>query len=619
MKKHYSLSALLLLLSALIPVVSFAQSTNVSAYTAMASMRGYATTNTTLASVTDVGDDDDGSYNNKPIGFTFRFRGVNYTTISASTNGWLTFGRTISNAAYANNLSTGGLAGFPIVAPLWDDLDMSNGGFYYETTGTAPNRVFTAEWYRASWNYNASQPAMSFEVKLYENTNVVQFVYDRLNGGVNNGSASIGIAGAANDFVSVGGSVGNPTFSSTSETDDIDVKMQNNRVFTFTPARVLYDFAVRSTTYVPLTTTTLSPTGALDEGAYNDIAIGFPFNFRGVSYATISASTNGWLAFNQTLTDAGYVNDIGGYADGLAVPTLLAPLWDDLDLTGGGFRTSVSGTAPNRVFTAEWFNARWRYNAPSASLSFQVKLFEGSNRVWYVYNPTASALVSPSASIGFNDGGYFRSLNGTGAGATASTTVATDNLNTRPVAGQVFAFAEVGTLGGPLPVELTDFAAKRSTGTAVTLAWHTASEKNNAGFTVEKSANGQEFRALGFVAGAGSTTITHAYTYVDEAAVAAAYYRLRQEDVDGKFTYSSVQFVAGGTGKAEPLALYPNPAHGSVQVLNVAPQTPLALLDQLGRTVRTYPAGPVPLDLVGVAPGVYWLRAASQSIRLVVE
>ena len=619
MKKNYSFCVLLLWLIALIPAAASAQSVSVSAYTAMASMRGYTTTATTLASVPDVGNDDDGCYNNKPIGFTFRFRGVDYATVSASTNGWLTFGRTLSNSARVNNLSAGGQAGFPVLAPLWDDLNMNDGGFYYETTGTAPNRVFTAEWYRATWDYSSNQPAMSFEVKLYENTNVVQFVYDRLNGNVNNGSASIGIAGAANDFISVGGSVGNPTFSTSSETNDIDSKLQNNRVFTFTPARMLYDFAVRSTSYTPLTTSTLSPNGALDDGAYNDLAIGFPFRFRGVAYATISASTNGWLTFNQTLTDAAFINDLGGYADGLLVPTVLAPLWDDLDLTGGGFRTSVTGTAPNRIFTAEWFNARWRYTATSASLSFQVKLFEGSNRVWFVYSPTANALSNPSASIGFNDGGYFRSLNGTGAAATASTTVATDNLATKPVAGQVFAFAEAGTLGGPLPVELVGFAAKRSTGTAVALAWHTASEKNNAGFTVEKSANGKEFRALGFVAGAGSSTAAHAYAYVDEAAAAAGYYRLRQEDFDGKVTYSLVQYVAAGSGKAEPLALYPNPAHSSVQVLNVAPGMPLTLLDPLGRTVRTYPAGLAPLSLTGVAPGVYWLRAASQSIRLVVE
>ena len=77
--------------------------------------------------------------------------------------------------------------------------------------------------------------------------------------------------------------------------------------------------------------------------------------------------------------------------------------------------------------------------------------------------------------------------------------------------------------------------------------------------------------------------------------------------------------MAAGSGKAKPLALYPNPAHSSVQVLNVAPGMPLTLLDPLGRTVRTYPAGLALLSLAGVAPGVYWLRTASQSIRLVVE
>jgi len=570
-----------------------------------------------------VGDPDDGYYNNLPIGFTFRFRGVNYTTVAASTNGFLLLGQVgkADTPGYTNNLATGGNAtATTLIAPLWDDLSLASGGLRTDLSGTAPNRVFTVEWRNVKWDLNASGANMNFQVKLYENTNAVQFVYDRIGVVLNNASASIGLMGATNDFISVSGLPAEPVVSTTTADNAIDRKPLNNRVFTFTPARKLYDFGSKVGTYTALTTAPATLSGGdADEGYYNGIAIGFSFQFRGVSYTTISASTNGLLTFNQNLSGGDFTNDLGGYADGMALPTVLAPLWDDLSLAAGGFRTSVTGTAPNRVFTAEWYNARWQYNAPLTSLSFQVKLFEGSNRVWYLYSPTTNALTTPSASIGFNDGGYFHSLSSTGTAPTSSTAAATDNLSARPVMGQVYAFAPTSPISGPLPVELVSFVAKRSTSSAAALAWVTASEKNNAGFVVEKSSNGLDFKEIGFVEGAGSSSQQLAYTYLDADARTAAYYRLKQQDTDGGSSYSPVQFVAAPTGKAEALLAYPNPARGSVQVLNLQPGTPLTLTDALGRPVRTYNNPEGSLDLSGIAAGLYWLRTPSQQVRLSVE
>jgi len=90
------------------------------------------------------GNTDDGWFNGIPIGFTCYYMGTAYTTVSASTKGWMTFGQNITNAAYNNLLASGGTR--PLVAPLWDDNDIqANTNFRYLTTGTTPNRVFTAE------------------------------------------------------------------------------------------------------------------------------------------------------------------------------------------------------------------------------------------------------------------------------------------------------------------------------------------------------------------------------------------------------------------------------------------------------------------------------------------
>src|SRR6476469_7316463 len=54
--------------------------------------------NSTGAVPTLTGTTDEGVYNSLPIGFTFRFAGVNYTTASASTNGWMTLGQNLTAA-----------------------------------------------------------------------------------------------------------------------------------------------------------------------------------------------------------------------------------------------------------------------------------------------------------------------------------------------------------------------------------------------------------------------------------------------------------------------------------------------------------------------------------------
>ena len=167
-----------------------------------------------------------------------------------------------------------------------------------------------------------------------------------------------------------------------------------------------------------------------------------------------------------------------------------------------------------------------------------------------------------------------------------------------------------------LPVELTAFAARRTTPTRVALIWTTASEKNNVGFTVEKSADGRQWQALGFVAGAGTSGVTHAYAYEDAAAPQPAYYRLRQQDSDGQVQYAPVRFVSAAPAA---LSVYPNPAHGAVRVAGADPTLPLRLLTLRGQLLRELPAGTMVVETALLAPGLYLLQSGPRVVRLVVE
>jgi alpha-tubulin suppressor-like RCC1 family protein len=168
----------------------------------------------------------------------------------------------------------------------------------------------------------------------------------------------------------------------------------------------------------------------------------------------------------------------------------------------------------------------------------------------------------------------------------------------------------------PLPVVLTRFSARRAGPALVQLAWATASEQGNAGFGIERAADGVQFQRLAFVAGAGSSLAAHAYAYPDPSPT-AAYYRLAQTDAAGTVNYSPVQYVAGAEDLAPAaLLLVPNPAHGLVQALGQPAGTPLTLYNGLGQLVR--PAT-TRLDVAGLPAGIYVVRAGSLAARLVVE
>ncbi|MGI4734105.1 MAG: discoidin domain-containing protein [Janthinobacterium lividum] len=117
---------------------------------------------------------------------------------------------------------------------------------------------------------------------------------------------------------------------------------------------------------------------------------------------------------------------------------------------------------------------------------------------------------------------------------------------------------EVNAAPQPLPVTLSSFRAAAQ-GPGVRLNWATASEQHNAGFEVQRSADGADFTPLAFVKGAGTTPAAHAYQYLDAAPLrTTSYYRLQQLDTDGTFAYSPV-VVMQALPTLVPLSFYPNP------------------------------------------------------------
>ncbi|MDF2188565.1 BNR-repeat neuraminidase N-terminal domain-containing protein [Paraflavitalea sp. CAU 1676] len=189
---------------------------------------------------------DDNISSNLFMGFTFYYAGRAYTDFRVSTNGFISLGNvTTATSMNTNALATTGSG--PIIAPLWDDLMVPGSNLTYEVSGTTGSRVMTVQWANVRWNYNASNAILSFQVKFYEGTNVIEFVYDQTNRTPNNASASIGLSGGttANDFYSVSGVDGSAVATYSSETNYLSAKPSDGRIYRWTPTTMSY---VSSTT-----------------------------------------------------------------------------------------------------------------------------------------------------------------------------------------------------------------------------------------------------------------------------------------------------------------------------------------------------------------------------------
>ncbi|MDB5269680.1 MAG: hypothetical protein JWP58_2720 [Hymenobacter sp.] len=175
----------------------------------------------------------------------------------------------------------------------------------------------------------------------------------------------------------------------------------------------------------------------------------------------------------------------------------------------------------------------------------------------------------------------------------------------------------------PLPVELTDFTATTVKNLDAALLWHTAQEKNNDHFEVERSLNGTDFVKIGEVKGQGSKTTATEYALTDAGigpkAKGLVYYRLKQVDTDGETSYSPVRTVTFTTALTPAITLFPNPATTGTQLdLSQLPtgRYQVSVIDATGRIVlnTTLEAGLAhALDLNTIASGTYNLLVRGQA------
>ncbi len=170
----------------------------------------------------------------------------------------------------------------------------------------------------------------------------------------------------------------------------------------------------------------------------------------------------------------------------------------------------------------------------------------------------------------------------------------------------------------PLPVQLISFTATCNQ-SVKTLHWATASETNNAFFSIYRSMDGVNYVELARIPGAGNSNTLQQYQYEDMDKLANGwYYQLVQTDFNGTSEsfdpiYVDCNSQTTSSDQAELVAVTANQVIVSTQVSEQSSLS-LALMDMSGRTLfvgnRQVPAGSgtLAVDVNTLPSGIYLLN-----------
>jgi hypothetical protein len=172
--------------------------------------------------------------------------------------------------------------------------------------------------------------------------------------------------------------------------------------------------------------------GTTDIGNHCDdcvttIALPFGYMLYDQTYNALNLSSNGNAQF--TTLDNNWTN--------ICLPWIthnytIIPYWDDLYTLNAGFGifTSVTGTAPNRIFNIEW---RAQYYPGTGTASFELRLYEGQTRFDVIYGTLTNGSTSATAGVQKSDttfDEYF--CNGSGGAATGGQSYTLQICNPSP-------------------------------------------------------------------------------------------------------------------------------------------------------------------------------------------
>lgn len=615
-------------------------------------------------------EEDEGFANAVPIGFTFNFNNTNYSSLNINVNGFVTFGTPftidVNEKYHTNNLVSGpqqsGIR--PLIAPLWDDLRLADtASLKYTTVGTAPNRIFIIEWDKVSWDFNVLTPAIAFQLKLYEGSNAIEFVYKPLDGQAANASASIGIATCAqctNSFLSVTSLDNMNAVSGIKEYADIRTKLSLGKTYRFEPGACATPLALTMDAYnsrsasfswgstaasitgfdYAVTTTPLQPAN-FSSTTNNNITVASLQ--PGSLYYMHVRSTNGmlkksgWVTYTFTTaceTNLPYKESF----ENTVAPYTPACIKVQSPSGGNVWQISKMSSLPpyNNVIT---FNNDNTHNADGWFVIPATSLIGGdSYRIKFKYkvsDSTGGINQKMEIRIGTSLNSTFAGWNTIYKNSKLNETIFKDTstLFAPPTDGIYFiAFRcnsdknsatifiddiELTTVI-PSPVKLLSFVGARVDNANV-INWRTSAEINNKGFELQKGADGINYSSVGFISTKGvngSSIVPLDYTTTDNNPFATnTYYRLKIIDATNNEFYSQPIVVKNTLPfQMSYTKVFPNPVADVVTSIITSPfnvKGNYIIADAYGKVIVDMPITMVKgdniikIDVTRLGKGIY--------------
>ena len=174
----------------------------------------------------------------------------------------------------------------------------------------------------------------------------------------------------------------------------------------------------------------------------------------------------------------------------------------------------------------------------------------------------------------------------------------------------------------PLPIELLTFKAECLNNKAL-LKWQTASESNNDYFTLEKSFDDQKWTFIAKINGAGNSTSLQNYSFLinTEESNQLTYFRLKQTDFDGHYSYSSKIMLENCVKSPLTFELYPNPSNGTLYFNysgDLSEFVSLKIVNAIGEDFKKFTCFQSEINLRNYPAGAYFFQIQFKD-RTVVE
>lgn len=203
--------------------------------------------------------------------------------------------------------------------------------------------------------------------------------------------------------------------------------------------------------------------------------------------------------------------------------------------------------------------------------------------------------------------------------------LATDRVGNKEILRQ--GVTQCSTIGGPLPVTWLYFNGTNE-GKNNLLKWATGTEQNSKEFRLERSLNGTDYSQIAVIPAAGNSTSERRYEFTDQRIdrlnSRVMFYRLKQVDMDDRFSYSNIVRLNYNKEGNTPTIVYPNPTRGVINILagdrSVIGKEAI-ISDVNGRILKkvVITAANQQIDLSNYSNGLYLIRLSNDEVLRVMK